>query len=55
MLAMFGIGIVVGMILVFALLKATMSTEPAGCILILGTILLLFILTLLVGPWLALG
>ena len=39
MLAVFGIGIIVGMVLIVVLLRATMSTEPTGCLMILGTII----------------
>lgn len=55
MIVIFGIGFIVGIALVIALLRATMSIEPTGCILVFGTMTVLSLATLILIPWFIFG
>ena len=50
MLALFGIGVVVGILLVVGVLKLTMREEPTGCLVVFGGLFLLLFLLLIVPP-----
>ena len=43
MLLMLGLGIVIGILVVVAVVKATMRTEPTGCILVWLVIVILWL------------
>ena len=49
MLAMFSIGVVVGIVVVIGLIKLTMRTEPTPCLIIFGTMFCLIFLLLVIG------
>lgn len=51
----FGLGIVVGIALIIGFLRLTATTNPAGCILALGGLILLLFWFGLVIPWLVLA
>lgn len=55
MLAMFGIGVVVGVIVVIGLIKLTMRTEPTPCLIIFGMVFCLIFLLLAIGTRLILA
>ena len=55
MLLMFGLGIVIGVFIVVGLLRATMSTDPTGCILVFGSIIFLVVWLVIFVPWLVLN
>ncbi|MBN1217610.1 MAG: hypothetical protein JXM69_01675 [Anaerolineae bacterium] len=44
MWAIFGLGIVVGIVVVVGLLRLTMATEPAGCVITFGFVFCLLLL-----------
>ncbi|MCB0213003.1 MAG: hypothetical protein KDJ52_26910 [Anaerolineae bacterium] len=51
MLAMLGLGIVMGIFIVVAILRATMSTDPTGCILIFGSLIFIVVWLVIFIPW----
>ena len=54
-LAIFGTGILVGVVLIVALLRATMTTDPTGCVIIMGIIFTLLATFLAALPWMLFG
>jgi hypothetical protein len=54
MLAVFGVGFVVGIVIVIVLIKLTMREDPTGCLIGLGLVSLLFCWLLVLIPWLVL-
>ncbi|HRV93233.1 MAG TPA: hypothetical protein P5526_13815 [Anaerolineae bacterium] len=55
MLLMLGLGIVIGILVVVAVVKATMRTEPTGCILVFGSIIFILVWLVIVILWLVRG
>jgi hypothetical protein len=49
MLAIFVVGVVVGVIAVIGLIKLTMRTEPTACLITFGTMFFLIFLLLVIG------
>ena len=54
-LIVFGTGIFVGVALIAALLRATMTTDPTGCAIVLGIIFTLLATLLVALPWIWFG
>jgi hypothetical protein len=55
MLAVFGVGVIVGIVIVIGALSLTMRDEPASCLLVLGIIVFLFFGLVVVVPQLVLA
>ncbi|MCB0193104.1 MAG: hypothetical protein KDJ65_14265 [Anaerolineae bacterium] len=55
MFVMLGLGIVIGILIVVAVLRATMSTDPTGCILVFGSIIFIVVWLLIFIPWWVFG
>lgn len=55
MLLMFSLGIFIGVFMVIGLLRATMSTDPTGCISVFGSIMFVVVWLVIFVPWLILN
>lgn len=55
MLLMLGLGVIIGVFVVVAVLRATMSTDPTGCILVFGSIFFILVWLVIFIPWLVFG
>ena len=50
MLAIFGMGVVMGVLAVIGLLRLTMREEPTGCVVVFGSLIFLIFLALIIVP-----